>query len=165
MSNFNFNPSEHGDMGGGNLLPKGEYEAVISKAEMTPTKAGDGEYIDMEFTVIGGEFENRKLWEKLNVINPNPKAVEIANKALATICRKLNIEQLTNLTQLLNKPIKLIVGIKLDNQYGDKNKIFNYGTARGATTINVPNGNYNNQSQQNNGDFADLNDDSEIIPF
>ena len=64
--------------------------------------------------VLTKEYANRRIWEIINLDNPNPQAVEIGNRTLATICRKLHIEMLTDYSQLLDTPIMLVVGIKKD---------------------------------------------------
>lgn len=170
---INFNPNNYEDVKDNNsLIPKGEYEAVIDKATWEQTKAGTGHYLKLEF-VLTKEYANRRIWEIINLDNPNPQAVEIGNRTLATICRKLHIEMLTDYSQLLDTPIMLVVGIKKDDYYGDKNKVWNYGEVKFGNYAPPSNNSYsppppNNQQappQNNNDDFMDLNDNDSIIPF
>jgi hypothetical protein len=58
-------------------LPKGTYDATIDNVELRTTKAGTGQFLSVELTVVGPTHANRKLWANLNIQNPNPKAQEI----------------------------------------------------------------------------------------
>ena len=59
-------------------LPEGEYMATITGSEMKATIKGDGSYLSLEYTIIDGPYANRKVWDNLNLDNPNAKAVTIA---------------------------------------------------------------------------------------
>ncbi len=71
-------------------IPAGKYLAVITDSEMKSTKSGNGEYLELTFQIIEGEFKNRNQWARLNLDNPNPKAVQIAQGELSAICRAGN---------------------------------------------------------------------------
>ena len=76
MSLLNFNASEVAPSTGFDPIPAGKYVAVISDSEMRSTNSGTGQYLRLEFTIIDGEYANRKLWTRLNLDNPNPDAIE-----------------------------------------------------------------------------------------
>ena len=59
-------------------VPVGDYVCMITESEMKETKAGTGKYIQMNVEIVEGEYQGRKLIERLNIQNPNQKAVEIA---------------------------------------------------------------------------------------
>ncbi len=65
-------------------IPAGEYLCVITASEEKPTKAGNGSYLQLEFEVIEGPYKGRKLWERLNLNNPNETTVKIAGP----LCRR-----------------------------------------------------------------------------
>ena len=67
-------------------IPSGKYPAQIMKSEYKPTKARTGHFLECQAVVLDGEFRGRMLFERLNLDNPNPVAIEIANKTLNTIC-------------------------------------------------------------------------------
>ena len=79
-------------------IPAGKYLAVITESEMKPTKAGTGSYLQLTFQVIGGEFQNRLLWARLNIDNPNDTARKIAQGELSAICRAVNVNRPVALT-------------------------------------------------------------------
>jgi len=43
-------------------LPEGEYAVEIDKVEVRQNKAGDANYLNWEFVVLDGDYENRRLW-------------------------------------------------------------------------------------------------------
>jgi hypothetical protein len=67
-------------------LPPGQYRTQIVQSEMRPTKDGNGSYLWLELDILEGPFAGRKLWDRLNLNNPNAQAVEIAQRTLSSIC-------------------------------------------------------------------------------
>jgi hypothetical protein len=68
-------------------LPADKYVVHIVKSEYKETKAKTGHYLQLQQKVISGKYKGRLIFENLNLDNPNPTAVEIANKALNSICK------------------------------------------------------------------------------
>ena len=81
-----FNAADSDKMGGFEPIPEQWYLAEIRKSEMKATKAKTGSYLTCQLVVLEGEYKGRYLFNLLNLDNPNPVAVEIAQKELATIC-------------------------------------------------------------------------------
>ena len=67
-------------------LKPGWYQACILSSEKKTTKKGDGEYLELEIEILGDIHSGRKVWDRLNLWNPNAKAVEIAKGTLSAIC-------------------------------------------------------------------------------
>lgn len=63
-------------------LPPGEYEAMVINAEERETRAGNGTFIALTMEILEGKFSGRKIWENLNVVNPNKTTVEMAHRNL-----------------------------------------------------------------------------------
>ncbi len=59
------------------VLPQGDYLAIIESTEMKETKAKTGTYIEVVLQIVDGEHKGRKLWERLTWTNPSEKAVTI----------------------------------------------------------------------------------------
>jgi len=66
-------------------MPVGKYIAVITDSEMKPTKSGSGNYLQLKFQIVEGEYANRLLWVRLNLDNTNATAVKIARLPLSEI--------------------------------------------------------------------------------
>lgn len=72
-------------------IPSGEYPAQIVESDMKPTKNNNGQYLELTYAVIDGEFKGRKVWVRLNLDNPNAQAVEIANRQFKSICESAGV--------------------------------------------------------------------------
>ena len=108
-------------------IPVGDYKAVITGSEVKDTNAGDGKYLNLKFEIIEGEYQGRIIFVILNLWNPNPKAVEIANRELATIVAAVNKPGAQNSEELHNIPMTVKVGIQPgQGEYGPSNRIKNY---------------------------------------
>jgi hypothetical protein len=93
-------------------LPAGQYVAVITDSEMKPTKSGAGNYLQLVFQIVEGEYANRLLWVRLNLDNPNATAVDIARRELSAICRSVGVLVPTDSSDLHNIPLQILVGLK-----------------------------------------------------
>jgi hypothetical protein len=60
------------------LLPAGKYRAQIVESEMRVTKNGMGQFLWLMLDILEGEQKGRKIFDQLNLVNPNPTTVEIA---------------------------------------------------------------------------------------
>lgn len=109
MAQLNFNANDYEPTSTFEPIPYGKYQAVITSSEMRVTKAGTGQYLQLEFVIIEGDYEGRKLWSRLNLDNPNPDAVRIAQSDLSAICRAVNVLEVQNSEQLHNLPLTIHV--------------------------------------------------------
>jgi hypothetical protein len=108
-------------------LPAGWYKCVITESEEKPTKAQTGSYLQMTLEVIEGDYHGRKVFERLNLNNPNQTAVEIAQRTLSSICRAINVMTPRNSSDLHDKPVMVKIAVKPgDGQYGASNDIKEY---------------------------------------
>lgn len=86
------------------MIPAGWYVSMIEKAELKPTKAGDGSYIALMVKILGavgtGEHEGRYVFGNLNYQNPNTQAQEIGQRQLSALCHAINVMNLTSVEQL-----------------------------------------------------------------
>ena len=138
-----FNADEVAPSTGFDAIPPGKYKAVISESEEKQTKKGDGSYLQLTFTVIDGEYENRKLWARLNLNNPNDQAVSIARAELSAICRSVGVRQIKDPSQLHDIPLLIRVNAKADDKGELRNEIKGY-EAVGAAVTSSPIGNSSN---------------------
>lgn len=108
-------------------LPPAKYNAEITDSEMKETKAGDGQYLQFTFTVIDGEQAGRKLWARLNLVNSNKTAVEIAERELSAICHAAGVLKVGDSQELHNRPMVLDVGVEKNKDTGEPtNRIRGY---------------------------------------
>lgn len=95
-------------------MPVGWYKAMIVESSMRYTRKGDGQFLELVFQIFEGEYENRKAWARLNLDNPNPKAVEIASRELSSIYRCFGFERLDESEELHDKPLCIKLGQELN---------------------------------------------------
>jgi len=128
MSNFTFSASDFPDTmeGGGTYkeLAPGEYLAEIIDTDMSPTKAGTGEKLTLQFEVIEGDCAGTYIWHNLNIRNPSQQAVEISKRQLAQICRAVGMEGFQQPDELFSKRCVIVVAMgKANNDYPSKPEI------------------------------------------
>ena len=90
-------------------IPTGEYLAVITDSDMKPTNANTGEYLELTHEIIDGPLKGRKVWARLNLVNNNAQAVEIANRDLASIRAATGVANPKDSQELHNKPMVIRV--------------------------------------------------------
>lgn len=95
-------------------VPTGMYPVVIVKSDEKPTKAGTGSYIELEMQIqnsphVPQEFHGRKVFDRLNINNPNQTAVDIAYATLSAICHVTGVLQMTDTQQLHGRPFIAVV--------------------------------------------------------
>lgn len=137
MATFNFNAASVEPMQPRSYapLPNGEYEMIITKSDIKPTKAGTGHYLELEMQVVAGEHSGRRHWERLNVDNPNKQAEDIAKAALAGLCMAVDVTDMTDTVELHDIPF--IASIEIDRKEPDRNRIVGYANSA-ATTSAAP---------------------------
>ena len=109
MATLNFNANDVEPSVEFEAIPAGKYQAVIVDSDMKPNKAGTGEYLQLEFEIIEGEYQNRKVWTRLNLNNPNPDAVRMARADLSAICHAVGVIQPGDSVDLHNLPLTITV--------------------------------------------------------
>jgi len=121
-----FNAMEVEPNVGMDIIPAGEYEACIVASEMKQTKSGNGSYLNLEIQILSGQYQNRRLFEKLNLNNPSATAVRIAESTLSSICRAIfaSTEDEKDLEpgdskQLHNKAFRISVGVRKREDTGE----------------------------------------------
>lgn len=93
-------------------IPPGKYPVEIVASELLQTKAGDGQYLKFTFSILDGEYAGRYIWSNINIDNPSPKAVEIAEHELASIIKACGLESIEETEELHGIPIMGRVKIK-----------------------------------------------------
>lgn len=129
LLNFNANDIALGD--NFEAIPAGDYDAIVTDSEMRQTKDGLGQYLSLTLEIQSGQFQGRKLFDRLNLQNRNPKAVEIAQRQLAQLCHATGIMQVQDSQQLHNRPLVVKVSVKHEPGYDPRNEVKGY-KARGA---------------------------------
>jgi hypothetical protein len=127
-----FNANEIEPTGNFEPLPLGEYVCVISASEMKevnkpPVNGVKGQYLQFTYDVIEGEYKGRKVFDRLNLVNGNEQAQEIAQRSLSAICRCVGVLHPRNSEELHDKPMVIKVGIRpASGEYQATNVVKSY---------------------------------------
>ena len=144
MPRFDFDATAFSPSNAGSLdpLPPGRYLAEIVSSGMRPNRSGRGSHIELEFVVADGEHEGRHLWSRLNVDHPNETAVRIAKQDLASICRAVGIDRLSETEELHGGRLVLVLRAARRHDTGETTtEIRGYAPAPGSassTTTTAP---------------------------
>lgn len=139
MAVLNFNAAEVEPMGDYTPIPAGEYIAVITDSEEKPTKDFTGSYVQMTFEVIEGQFKGRKIFNRLNLQNKNPVAVDIARRELSSICHAAGVLSPRDSNELHNKPMLIKVAVKpAQGEYSASNEIKGYKSQGAVSEVVKP---------------------------
>lgn len=112
----------------------GTFPAMIVESDMTPTKAGDGEYLKLTIEVLDGPHKGRKVFDNLNLDNPSAKAVEIAYQTLEAICQAVGLTKpLSDSAELHDKPMSITFAP--DGAY---TRVKAYKPAGSVSTVSTP---------------------------
>ena len=134
MANLNgFNAHEVEPSTSFDPLPAGKYIAAITASETKPTKNGDGNYLQLEFTILDGEYKDRKVWDRLCLNHPNPQTVKIARGNLSALCRAVGVMQPRDSVELHNIPLQITVKFKKREDTGElANEVRGYAKKEAA---------------------------------
>jgi len=132
MSQLNFNATQVEPSTTFEPVPAGWYNCIISDSESKIAKSGNGEYLQLEFSVLDGPYANRKFRTILNLWNDSSQAVEIAQRDLSAICHAIGVAQVGDSAELHNKPLQVKVTVEENGSYGPQNRVKGYKAAGGA---------------------------------
>lgn len=100
------------------VLPQNTYRLQVTGCEKKATKANDGFLLAFEFTVMDGEFADRKLWVNFNLWNKSAEAVRLAQGEIGELCQAIGILQPKAESDFLGRTVvgKVKVTLRRDNK-------------------------------------------------
>lgn len=103
------------------LLPPGDYKAVAVESEFKDTSSGNGKFLQIKFVITDGQYANTEFFERLNLINPNQQAVDIAYNTLGKISNALGFAKTpADSTEIHNKPLLISLKTEEGKPWKDK---------------------------------------------
>ena len=105
-------------------LPEGWYNSTITGAEIKPTKAGDGKYIAVKYTITGPTHQGRVVFGNLNIKNASTKAEEIGRSQLGDIMRAIGLAKVTDTDQLIGGNLGIKLSVRTGDYAGNEIKAF-----------------------------------------
>jgi hypothetical protein len=126
------------------LVPNGWYQALASGCELRDTKAGNGSYMSIKWTLEGPSHQGRVLFDNINVRNPSEKAEEIGREQMGQLMRAGGLPRLQDTDQVVGIRCEIKVKISEDKtgKYEAQNEVVAYRAIEGATlpppTVKAP---------------------------
>lgn len=111
------------------LMPVGVPTLVqIVDSNVVPTKDGNGMILKLNIKVLGGERAGAMHFEQLNIVNRNPTAANIAQRALKNLCAAVGLHSpVQDSIVLHNKPFLATFATQEGkNGFKDKSTISKY---------------------------------------
>lgn len=106
MASLNISLDELPESQGYDLIPDGWYRAKIKGAELKATKAGDGQYIAVQYQIESG----RVVFGNLNIKNRNPEAERIGLQQLGEVMGSIGLTKIQDTDQLIGGDLMIKVG-------------------------------------------------------
>lgn len=119
-------------------IPAGKYVAAIVDSESKPTKNGGGQYLQLSFQILEGEYKGRFVWARLNLDNANATTVRIARAELSAICRAVGVPAPKDSCELHNIPLVVAVGIKPRKDTAEPTNVIKGYVKRDAVAARSP---------------------------
>jgi len=107
-------------------LPRDRYKAEIVSAMAGPTKNGLGYSVNLKWSIVEGEFENRIVFQTILIQHESAEAQKYGRQKFKDVLNALRIkETVSDLSVMLHKPCLIGVIIRQDKtgQYPDRNEI------------------------------------------
>lgn len=121
------------------LIEPGQYQAVIVESEMKPTSSGLGQFLALKLVVTQGKYANTEFTERLNIVNENQKAVEIAYKTLARISEAVGMTRTpADSVELHNKPFMIEVATEAGKPWTDRDGVQRDGSDKSIIKKYLP---------------------------
>lgn len=103
-------------------LPLNWYHVTITREEIKETSgsAGKGQSLTFFLKVLSGPHAGREQRDQLNIDNPNPTTVRIAQQRLSAYAHVTGQVRFNDTAELFNKPFAAKIGPQEDNpKYGE----------------------------------------------
>jgi len=98
------------------------------------TKSGDGRYINMQLSVIGENYNGRKIFDRIMLLHPNPTAVEIGQREMAALGQACGIGLISDTDQLIGCMAEARVKVKTQDGFEPENEVQTYRAMGNPTT-------------------------------
>jgi hypothetical protein len=116
------------------LIPDGQYNADIEKAELRQTKDGTGQYINLQMKILGPTQGGRVVFGTINIQNKSEKAEEIGLRQLKEVKAACGLAALRDTDELVGRQIKVKIKTQPEKDgYPARNTVAGYSSVSGNT--------------------------------
>lgn len=118
------------------LVP-GKYICQITGAEIKQTKTRTGHGLTFSLTVLDGPHAGRKVFDFINIDNPNSICQEIGRRVLAALVLASGLQRLGPVAELNGKVVVAHVKVGKDQNGNDRNNVRTYSAPGAVATAPV----------------------------
>lgn len=108
------------------VIPVGEYPAIITECNEKKTKDGAGKYLSLKVQIVAGKYQNRSLYDNLNTENKSAQCQQIGRAQLKSILVALNKVTAKDSGEILNKKLTISTKIGKDQNGNPQTQIKGY---------------------------------------
>ena len=112
MAQLNFDATTVPPQDAFDPIPAGWYPAQIVESEMKAGSKPGSAYLAITLQIMGGEYNNRKVFDRFNLQNANPVAVEIGYRSLSAVCHAVGLLQVPDSQVLHGRPLQVKVSVR-----------------------------------------------------
>ena len=107
------------------MIPAGWYVARITDAEVKKTRDGSGYLLSVRYSIQGGNYNGRLVFQNINVKNKSQQAEKIGRRELVTLISvTLGGDKLEDSRDLIGQYLDIRLKVqKGTNGYSDKNVV------------------------------------------
>ncbi len=144
MAQLNFDASQVAPQEAVEALPPAWYTAQITESEMKENSLKTGHYLQLVLQIIDGQYKGRKIFDRLNLNNPNAQAVEIAYRQLSAIAHAVGVLKVADSQQLHGKPLQVRLKLRPatttpdGKTYEASNDVSGYRAVEGSVSASSP---------------------------
>ena len=107
-------------------IPAGWYAAEIDAAKVQDNNKNTGKLLYLEYVALNEPYAGRRVFQRINLSNPNAQAVEIGQRELAALSMACGITSLRDSAELLQKQIDIKLKVKKDEGREPENAVVGY---------------------------------------
>jgi hypothetical protein len=135
MASLNISLSDLPESQGYDPVPDGWYLAQIRGAELKPTKANDGQYIAVQYSITGPAHAGRVIFGNLNIKNKNPEAERIGLQQLGEVMGAVGIAKIQDTDQLIGGVLQIKVALsKKQEGFDQRNEVRGFKAVEGSAS-------------------------------
>lgn len=113
------------------LLPDGWYSASIKEVDLRTTKAGNGNYLNVRYDIMGPTHAGRVVFGMITVRNPNQTAERIGREQLSSLAAAIGMKEMPHDTdELVGGTLMINVKTRKSEQYGDSNEVKDFKSSK-----------------------------------
>ena len=95
------------------LLPPSKFSAMVTNTELKDSRTPGGKILKVEYLITGPTHAGRKIFQNINVRNPNAQAEQIGQQELGDLKAAVGLTGvMTDTTQLHNIPLTIKLKVR-----------------------------------------------------